>query len=97
MPTYVGLLQFTQQGIQNMKDSPNRVDAAASMFEQVGAELKAFYYTMGEYDAVSIVEAPDDETVSRLVLAVAAQGNARFVTMKAFTIDEMRRIVAGLP
>ncbi len=96
MPTYIGLLRFTEQGMRNVKESPDRVGAATQMTEEAGGELKAFYYTMGEYDAVSIVEAPDDETVSRIVLAISGQGNARFVTLRAFTVDEMRGIVSGL-
>ena len=97
MPTYVGFLRFTQQGIQNIKDSPNRVQAARQAIEAAGGKMEAFYYTMGQYDAITIIEAPDDATVSRLVLGVAAQGNARLETARAFSADEMRDILSGLP
>ena len=60
MPTYIILLRYTQKGIQNIKESPNRLDAAKKAFRDAGAELKEFYLVMGQYDAVSISEAPDD-------------------------------------
>ena len=97
MPTYIGLLSFTEQGMRNIKESPNRVEAARQAIQAAGGEMKSFYYTMGQYDAVSIIEAPDDQVASRIVFAVGSQGNVRFETLKAFTVDEMRSIVAGLP
>jgi uncharacterized protein with GYD domain len=73
------------------------MDAAKKMFAASGATLKATYLTMGQYDAVVIVEAPDDLTVAKLALAGGAQGNLRTETMRAFTEDEIRKIVASLP
>lgn len=97
MATYITLLRFTQQGIQNIKDAPARLDAAKQAFRAMGAELKAYYMVLGQYDAVVISEAPDVETVAKLALAIGAQGNVRTETLQAFTEDEYRKVVAALP
>ena len=97
MPTYISLARFTQQGIQNVKDSPGRIEAGRRAFEAVGARLRDVYAVTGQYDYVLIAEAPDDETAARLSLALGALGNVRTETMRAFTEDEYRRIIAALP
>lgn len=97
MPTYISLLHFTQKGVENIKDGPKRVDAAKQAFRAAGAELKAFYLVTGQYDALVISEAPNDETVAKLALATAALGNVRTETLRAFTEDEYRKIIASLP
>lgn len=70
MPTYIALLRFTQKGIETIKEAPARLDGAKQAFRAMGAELKAFYLAMGQYDAVVIAEAPNDETRARLALAL---------------------------
>ena len=97
MPTYITLINYTQQGVTKMKDSPARLDAAKQVFKAAGAELKAFYLTLGHYDAVVISEGPDDETAAKLALAIGGQGAVRTQTLRAFTEDEYRRIIAALP
>ena len=97
MATYITLLNYTQQGIKNVKESPARDDAAKKAIQSMGGEIKQMYLTMGQYDSVVIFEAPDDETVAKLLLATGAQGNVSTQTMRAFTEDEFRKIVAGLP
>lgn len=97
MATYITLLRFTQQGIENIKESPDRLDAAKQAFRAMGAELKEFYLVTGSYDAVIIAEAPDDETVAKLALSVSKQGNVRTETLRAFTEDEYRKIISALP
>jgi len=97
MPTYISLLNFTQQGIEKIKESPARLDKARQAFKAMGAELKAFYLVMGRYDAVVISEAPNDETVGKLVLMIGAQGNIRTETLRAFTEEEYRKMIAALP
>jgi len=97
MPTYVSLINYTDQGIRAIKDSPKRLDAAKKLLKGMGGELKAFYLTLGSYDIVTVAEAPDDEAVAKFVLAVASGGNVRTTTLKAFTEAEFRKIVAGLP
>lgn len=97
MPTYITLIQFTQQGIQNIKESPARLDAAKAGIEAVGGRFIGYYLTMGRYDAVIISEGPDDEAVARILLATGAQGNVRTETLRAFDEDEYRRLIATLP
>jgi uncharacterized protein with GYD domain len=97
MPTYIALLRYTQKGIETVKQGPSRREAAKKMFEAAGAKLKETYLTMGQYDAVAIVEAPDDATIARLALAGASQGFLRTETMRAFTTEEADKIAASLP
>lgn len=97
MPTYISLLNFTQQGIEKIKESPARLDKARQAFQAMGAELKAFYLVMGRYDAVVISEAPNDETVGKLVIMIGAQGNIRTETLRAFNEEEYRKMIAALP
>ena len=97
MATYISLLRFTQQGIKSIKDSPGRVDAARKAYQAQGANLKAIYLTMGQYDLVTISEAPSDETVAKLTLALGSLGNIQTETLRAFTEDEYRKIIAALP
>jgi len=97
MATYIILIRYTQQGVQNIKDSPARLDAAKKAFQAMGAELKQWFLVMGQYDAVAVSEAPNDETAARLALAVGALGNVRTETLRAFTEDEYRKIIAALP
>ncbi len=96
MSNYVVLVRFTDQGIQNIKDGPERLEAARKSYEAVGAKIVDFYLTMGAYDAVAIIEAPDDETMAKLSLEVGSRGNSRSETLRAFNEDDFRRIVAAL-
>jgi len=97
MPTYITLIQFTQQGIGNIKESPARLDAAKAGIEAAGGRFIGYYLTMGRYDAVIISEGPDDETVTKILLATGAQGNVRTETLRAFNEEQYRRIIADLP
>lgn len=97
MPTYITLFRWTQLGIENVKISPTRLDAAKEMFRQMGGEMKSFHITMGQYDAVAVAEAPDDETMARIILAATAHGAIRSETMRAFNEDEYRKIISALP
>lgn len=97
MPAYIALCQWTKKGVENVKDSPARLDAARKAFKAAGGDLKAFYLTMGQYDFVTISEFPDDATAAKAVLALAASGSVRTETMKAFTEDEYRKIIGSLP
>ena len=97
MPTYIVLLKFTQKGIETIKEAPKRLDAAKQRFREAGAEMKAWYLTMGQHDAVAIVEAPNDETFARLTFATAAMGYVRTETLRALTEADYRKIIASLP
>jgi uncharacterized protein with GYD domain len=97
MPTYISLLRYTQQGITAIKQGPGRLDKAKEMYRKSGGELRAFYLTVGQYDAVAIAELPDDTALAKLALALGAQGNVRTETLRAFNETEYRRIVSELP
>lgn len=97
MPTYVMLINYTPQGVEKIKESPARLDAAKKAFQTVGVELKEVYLVMGQYDLVTIVDAPNDEAVAKAVLALASLGNVSTQTLRAFTEEEFRRIIAALP
>jgi len=97
MSTYMTLIKYTQKGVENMKDSPNRLDTAKELFKSMGGELKSFYLTMGRYDAVVISEGPDDETATKLALTIGAAGAIRTETFRVFPEDEYRKIISELP
>jgi len=97
MSAYISLVNFTEQGVRNVKDTVNRARAARQAAEAAGGRFIGVWWTVGQYDVVIISEAPDDETATRLVLAAGMQGNIRTMTMRAFSEEEMERIVQGLP
>jgi uncharacterized protein with GYD domain len=97
MPTYISLLRYTQQGISAIKQGPTRLEAARQAYKKAGGELKSFYLTIGQYDAVAIAELPDDTALARIALALGAQGNVRTESLRAFNEAEYRKIVAELP
>ena len=97
MPMYVTLIRYTEQGIKTFKDLPKRLEETRTAGEVAGAKLVAFYLTMGQYDAVIVSEAPDDETVATLALAAGGRGNVRTETLRAFTEDEAKKLAAAVP
>ncbi len=97
MPTYLMLLRYTQTGIQNIKESPSRLDAARQLASSLGAEIKAVYLTMGRYDLAVIFDAPDDETVAKFALAIGSRGAVSTETLRAFPEDDYRKIISQLP
>lgn len=97
MPTYVTLMRFTDQGIRNIKEGPARLEAAKKLFQSAGAEIKSYYLALGNYDAIAVIEGPNDDVAARLALAIGAQGNVRTDTMRVFTEPEYRKLVSGLP
>lgn len=97
MPAYISLVNFTEQGIRNAKDTVKRARAVEKAMEAVGGRKIGIWWTMGQYDMVFVSEGPDDETAMRVAIATAMQGNVRTTTLKAFSEDEMEKIVAGLP
>lgn len=97
MPTYISLVRYTDQGVRNIKESPKRLDEAKRAFKAVGGELKQWFLVMGRYDAVVISEFPNDEAACKINLATASLGSVRTEGMRAFTEDEYRKLIAGLP
>jgi uncharacterized protein with GYD domain len=94
MAKYVSLLQFTDQGIRNVKDSIKRAVAATVEAEKMGAKVTDAFWTMGAYDVVLLLDAPDDETVSAFSLKIGSLGNVKSQTMRAFRREEMESILA---
>ena len=97
MPTYIALLKWTQKGISGIQGSPARLDAGRAAFKKAGIEMKDVYMTMGRYDLICLLEAPDDETLAKGMLTLGSQGNVSTETLKAFTEDQYRKIVGSLP
>lgn len=97
MPTYIHLIRWTQKGIENIKESPNRLDAAKDAYRAAGGKLKEAYVVNGQYDAVIVSELPNDEALAKVALAIGAAGNVRTETLRAFTEAEYRKIIADLP
>jgi uncharacterized protein with GYD domain len=96
MARYIMLVNWTDQGIRNVKDSPKRLDAARNAAKGVGAEIKDFYMTMGDHDLVLVVDAPTDEAMAKLALIQGGAGNVRTKTLKAFSGTEYRAIIGSL-
>ena len=91
------LANWTDPGARNAKDTVKRARAVRELFASLGVNAREFFWTMGQYDAVLTIEAPDDETVMKAALAVTVQGNLRTTTLRAFGEQEMERVVGGLP
>jgi uncharacterized protein with GYD domain len=90
MATYVVLFNWTDQGVRSFKESPDRAEAFRHEMEGLGVRLKDIYWTLGSYDLVSVIEAPDDETATAALLRLAGGGNVRSTTLRAFTGDQFR-------
>lgn len=97
MATYIILGRYTEQGIRNIKQGPQRLDAVRKAIEQGGGKMSQFCLTMGHYDFVAVADAPDDERFASILLSIVSAGNVRTETLKAFPEEDYRRIVAALP
>ena len=97
MPTYIILANWTDQGIRNVKESPQRLEGAKKAIEAAGGKWLGFYLTMGKYDMVVIAEGKSDETVAATLLAIGSGGSVRTETLKVFPEDEYRQIIAKIP
>lgn len=97
MATYISLINFTDQGIRNVKQSPERAKAATQAAEKLGIKVKDVYWTLGQYDAVLIADAPNDEAITAWALGTGSLGNVRTQTMRAFSAEETNRILAKIP
>ncbi len=94
MATYVVLIDWTQQGVANFKNSVDRYEAARGSFENLGITFKDIYWTLGSHDLVAVLDAPDGETLAAALLMLSSQGNLRTTTLRAFSRDEMRSVIA---
>ena len=96
MPTYIAMLKWTQQGLQNLKQSPSRLDATRKSFEAAGVKMKDFYMVMGQYDLIVVLDAPDDSSLAKAILATTSSGSISSETCRAFTEAEYRDIIRAL-
>jgi len=96
MATYCVLASFTEQGVRNAKDSPQRSEAFKEMAKKCGVTVKDLYWAQGQYDVVTLLEAPDDLAVTSLALSVGALGNVRTQTLRLFSADDMKAIIAKM-
>ncbi|MET0943590.1 MAG: GYD domain-containing protein [Mesorhizobium sp.] len=96
MTTYIVLLNWTDQGVRNVRESPRRLDAAKKQLADMGGNFKDFYMTMGDADMVAVLDAPDDAIVARFALQLGMAGNVRTRTMKAFPEAAYREIITSL-
>ena len=97
MPRYVVLIDWTEQGVRDFKSIVDRYEAASDQLEALGIRFTDIYWTLGTHDLVSMVDAPDDETLAAGLLAIAGAGNIRTTTLRAFDRDEMRSVIAKTP
>src|SRR5690349_25065109 len=88
MPTYIMLTTLTPEGVQTVKNNPQRIREVNKEIEQLGATVKAQWATLGHFDFVNVVEAPDEKTMARVSLELGSRGTARYESMSAIPIDE---------
>jgi uncharacterized protein with GYD domain len=94
VPTYIALLNWTDQGVKSFRDSVDRAATAEVALSPAGIKFKDLYWTVGAYDLIATFEAPDEETLTAALLTLAAQGNLRTTTLRAFSAEEMRGVIA---
>jgi uncharacterized protein with GYD domain len=97
MVTYILLMKLTDKGILDIKNSPQRVDDAMKLWQSMGGKTVGVYMTMGDYDYVAIGEGPDDQAAAAFALALGATGTVHTTSLKAFSVEEAKHIVAALP
>ena len=93
MARFVVLIDWTEQGVANFKDSVDRYEATQGQFESLGVSFEDIYWTLGSHDLVSVIDAPDGETLAAALLKLGSAGNLRTTTLRAFNADEMRGII----
>ena len=96
MATFITLVNFTDQGIQNVRDSPKRLEAFKVLVENLGGTVKSAYWTLSSYDLVVVVEG-SEESAMIANLKVGSLGNVRTQTLRGFSADEMKRLISSMP
>jgi|SRR5215210_5433113 len=96
MPTYISLLNWTDQGIRNVRETVQRYERSQQMQEKHGVRLQQIYWTVGPHDLIAIAEAPDEQSITAFFLELASAGNLRTTTLRAYDRGEMSEILEGL-
>lgn len=96
MATYIMLGNFTDQGIRHVKDTTKRAQALRDLGKKVGATVKETYWTLGQYDVVAIVDAPDEAAMTALGLSIGLLGNVRTQTLRAFSAEEIGQVLGRM-
>ena len=96
MSKYISLVKYTSKGAENIKESPNRLDAVKKLCESMDARVEGFYLTMGRYDMVLIMDAPNAETAAKIILQITSQGSVSTETFPAFPEEEYKKIISEL-
>ena len=96
MATFIVLASFTEQGIRNVKETINRAESFKEMSKKCGVTVKDMYWTLGCHDIVVVCEAPDDESATALLLSVSSRGFVRSQTLRAFSFDEMKKVLGKM-
>src|SRR5271165_5699989 len=97
MVTYIGLMSFTEKGIQSVKDTTQRAAEAKEIGKKFGVNMREIFWTTGECDIVCVLEAEDEKSLAAFSLATAMRGNVRSKSLRAFTASEMDKVLAKLP
>ncbi len=97
MPTFICMLNWTEQGIKAIKDAPKRAKAARDLAKKVGVDIKTIYLTSGDSDLVAIIDTPDGDNVAKFALALGSEGNVRTRTARAWPEAEFQKLIASLP
>ncbi len=88
MPTFIMISRLTPEGVQTIKNNPQRIKEVNQEIEQLGAEVKAQWATLGQFDFVNVVEAPDEQTMARISLELGSRGTARYESLPAIPVDD---------
>lgn len=97
MPTYIILGKWTQAGMEKLKEVPKRAEMARNAVKSAGGEMKAFYNTFAKYDVVAIAEAPDDETVAKIIYTIESTGAVHLEAILAVPVEKAIEVIKGLP
>ena len=97
MPTLVGMLSWTDQGVRTVKDTPKRIQAARERAKKLEVEIKQVFLTTGEFDILVIAEANDGDSMAKMAMAAGAEGNVRTRTVRAWTEPEIAKLISELP
>jgi len=97
LPIYITLMKLTENGIKTIKEAPKRIESGIKYLEKLGGKLLGFYVTFGEYDYVGVAEVPNDEVAMTFLLRLGAAGNIKTTTLKAFTREQLSKIVKEFP